>query len=304
MNNMIINIGIIRKISSFLKKANSLRYLDPNIFEIIDKYKEINNISFNDYYLEYINNLPRLDFENVVKISREVYQLYGKEKEFDRILEKLIGNNSIITGSLNKDDDTCLTKASENRVLLSGTCYDVVLLCHEIGHKLRYDNSMDSSDIMDSFFFETPSIILEFAASNYLKDNYGVDIGADELRKMHVLSIIRENCIENNIFSIIINLLKERKLSVINLYKEFIKNPDIVEYFNRENSSIENCVDEGISAYSYDIGYILGNYINNIDDKAEFLNLLLKYKDNGINMPFTIEEGIIKEALENKKYIK
>lgn len=304
MDNIIINIDLLKKINSFLKKNNSLKYLDPNIFEIIDKYKEINNISFNDYFLEYIKNLPRLDFENVVKISREVYQLYGKEKEFDKILEKLINSYSIDTGSLNKEDDNCITKASESKVLLSGTCYDVVLLCHEIGHKLRYDNSINSSDIMDSFFFETPSIIFEFAASNYLRDNYDVDINAEELRKTHILSMTRENSIENKVFVIILNLLKERKLNVVNLYKELIKNPNIVEFLNRQGSSIEDCIDEGLSAYSYDVGYILGNYINNNNDKIEFLNMFLNYKDNGINTPFTIEESIIKGTLEMPKYIK
>ena len=86
-------------------------------------------------------------------------------------------------------------------------------------------------------------------------------------------------------------------------YKEFIKNTDIVEYLNRQGSSIESCVNEGISAYSYDIGYILGSYINNSENKSENLNMLLKYKDNGINMPFTIDERIIKGALENSELI-
>ena len=200
MDNSIINVGLLKQIHSFLKDCDSLRYLDPNIFENIDKSKGNNNVSFVEYYLEYINSLPKLDFESVVKISREVYQLYGKEKEFDRILENLKSSYSIDKGTLNKDDDNCITKASESRVLLSGTCYDVVLLCHEIGHKLRFDGFKNSSDIMDSFFFETPSIILEFTASDYLRDNYGIDIKADELRKAHILSINRENCIENNIF--------------------------------------------------------------------------------------------------------
>lgn len=304
MDNSIINVELLKKIISFIKKTKSLKYLDPSIFDRIDGNKELNDMPFTDYYLEYISNLPKLDYESVIKISREVYQLYGKEKEFDSILEKLISNYSIDTGSLNKEDDNCITKASESRVLLSGTCYDVVLLCHEIGHKLRHSNSMNISDIMDSFFFETPSIIFELAASNHLRDNYGIDINAGELRKAHILSTTRENNIENNIFSIVIDLLKERKLSTVNLYKEFVKNKDIVEYFNRQGSSIESCVDEGISAYSYDIGYILGNYINNGDNKREYLNMILKYKDNGINMPFTIEEGIIIESLGNQKYTK
>ena len=46
------------------------------------------------------------------------------------------------------------------------------------------------------------------------------------------------------------------------------------------------------------------NNINNDDNKIEYLNIILKYKDNGINMPFTIEEGIIKESLGNQKYAK
>ncbi len=152
MDNSIINVSLLKQIHSFLKDCDSLRYLDANVFENIDKSKENNNVSFVGYYLEYINSLPKLDFESVVKISKDVYQLYGKEKEFDRILEKLKNSYSIDKGTLNKDDDNCITKASESRVLLSGTCYDVVLLCHEIGHKLRFDNSKNSPDIMDSFF--------------------------------------------------------------------------------------------------------------------------------------------------------
>lgn len=79
MDNSIINVDLLKKILSFLKKNNSLRYLDPNIFERIDRNKEFNDIPFTDYYLEYIKNLPRLDFETTVKISREVYQQYGKD---------------------------------------------------------------------------------------------------------------------------------------------------------------------------------------------------------------------------------
>lgn len=304
MDNSIINVDLLKKILSFLKKNNSLRYLDPNIFERIDRNKEFNDIPFTDYYLEYIKNLPRLDFETTVKISREVYQQYGKENDFDRILEGLRSNCGIDIGSLNKDDDNCITKASESRVLLSGTCYDVVLLCHEIGHKLRFDNSKKSTDIMDSFFFETPSIILEFTANDYLRDNYGIDIKADELRKVHILSIKRENGIENNIFQIVMSLLEGKRLNIINLYKEFIKNSDIVEYFNKQGSSIKDCIDEGMTGYSYDIGYILGEYVNNSDNRVELLNMLLKYKDNGINMPFTIEEENVKAILGNQKHIK
>lgn len=299
-----INTNLIKKISSFLKRADSLKYLDPYIFETIDTYKVNNDIDFNDYYLEYISNLPKLDFESVVRISRKVYKSYGKEKEFDSILERIINNYGISVGSLNKDDDNCITKASEDRILLSGTYYDVVLLCHEIGHKLRYDNSMNSTDIMDSLLFETPSIIFEIAASNYILDNYGIDIGAEQLRKMQVFSIKRENGIENSIFSIVIKLLKDRKLNIINLYKEFCKDKEIVEYLDRQDTNIKNCMDEGVSEYSYDIGYILGSYVNSSDNKIGILNMLLKYKDKGISTSFGIDEEIIKSTLKSEKYTK
>lgn len=256
---------------------------------------------FTDYYLEYIKSLPRLDFENVVKISREVYQQYGKENDFDRILDGLRSNYVIDTGSLNKDDDNCITKASESRVLLSGTYYDVVLLCHEIGHKLRYSNSLNQNNIMDTFFFETPAIVFELAANNHLRDTYSIDIRANEMRKAHISSTKRGNGVEHNVFSIVMNLLKERKLSAVNLYIEFIKNPHVVEYLNTQGSSIESCIEEGMSDYSYDIGYILGNYINYNEGKFENLNTLLKYKDNGITMPFTIDESIIKGTLGNQE---
>ena len=85
MDNSIINVDLLKKILAFMKKTNSLKHLDPNIFETIDSHKEINDMPFTDYYLEYIKNLPSLDSENVVKISREVYQQYGKENDFNRI---------------------------------------------------------------------------------------------------------------------------------------------------------------------------------------------------------------------------
>lgn len=304
MDGSLINFNLIKKINSFFKNTSSLKFLDPYIFDNIDKYKETSNSSFNDYYLEYIKSLPRLDFESVVKISREVYKLYDREKEFDGVLEKLRSSYSIEVGSLNEVDDNCLTKASENRVLLSGTYYDVILLCHEIGHKLKFDKSVNTRDLMDSFLFEAPSIILEFAANSYLQDNCGVDIKADELRKVHVLSISRENSIEKSIFQIIINLLKEKKLNAINLYKEFIKDRDIVLFLTKEGMSIENCVDEVISSYSYDIGYILSNYINNSDNRILFLNMILKHKDKGIDALFTIDEEIIKSAFGYQKNMK
>lgn len=307
MNHTIINTDLLKKILSFLKKNKSLKYLDPNIFENIDKNKEISDISFDDYFLEYIKNVPRLDFETVVKISREVYQQYGKENDFDKILERLRRNYGIDTGSFHRDDDNCIAKASENRVLLSGTYYDVVLLCHEIGHKLRNSNFLNSPfhlhDIMDTFFFETPSIVLELAANDHLRDHYGIDIRANELRKVHISSISRETHIESYVFSIVMDLLKKRKLNAFNLYMELMKNPTVVAYLNRQDTSIEHCVEEGIFDYSYDIGYILGNYINNSDGKVEKLNTILKYKDYGITMPFIINESIIKETLKNQELL-
>ena len=109
MDNIIINSDLTKKIFSFLKSANSLKFLDPNIFETIDKYKENNGIDFNKYYLEYISGLPKLDFKTAVKISREVYKMYGKEQEFNEILKKLINNHCIGRGSLNPEDNNCIT---------------------------------------------------------------------------------------------------------------------------------------------------------------------------------------------------
>ena len=297
MNNTIINKDLLMKVISFLKKSNSLNNLDPNIFATIDGYRENSDVDFNSYYLEYIGSLPKLDFETAVKISKEVYQMYGKENDFDKILEGLLNNHCIDYGSLNKDDDNCLTRASESRILLSGTYYDVVLLCHEVGHKLRNNNDIHQSDIMDTFFFETPSIMLEFAANDYLRDVYGVDIGADELRKKHVSSIKKEDNTENSVFLSVMRLLRERKLNAVNLYVEFIRNRNMTEYLNRQGVSIENCVDEGMSNYSYIIGYILGEYIRNSNNRSEILNMVLNYKDNGINAPFTIDPRVINEAL-------
>ena len=297
MSNAVINRNLLMKVISFLKKSNSLKYLDSNIFATIDGYRENSDIDFNDYFLEYISNLPKLDFETAVRIAREVYQMYGKENEFDIILNQLIANHSIDYGSLNKEDDNCLTKASESRILLSGTYYDVILLCHEVGHKLRANKNTQQSDIMDSFFFETPSIMLEFAANDYLRDVYGIDIGADELRKKHISSIQREDSIENNIFLSILKLLRERKLNAVNLYVEIIRNRNMTEYLNRQGVTIENCVDEGMSNYVYIIGYILAEYIRNSNSRREDLNMVLNYKDNGINAPFTIDPRIIKVAL-------
>ena len=304
MTNIIINSDLTKKIFSFLEIANSLKFLDSSIFETIDKYKENNDIDFNNYYLEYISGLPKLDFKTVVKISREIYKVYDKEQDFDNILEKLVSNYCISNGSLNPNDDNCITKAHESRVLLSGTYYDVVLLCHEIGHKLRYNNFTSNTDIMDDFFFETPSIILELAANDYLRNNYGVDIKTDQLRNDHVLSIKRNNSIDRNIFLTIIEILKKEKLNTVNLYNALTKNQEIMEYLCMQNHSIEECLAEVFLIYSYDIGYILGSHVNSSDNKVDLLNMYLKYKDNGINMPFTISESMIKSAFIPFRYTK
>nr|MBP3259148.1 hypothetical protein [Bacilli bacterium] len=298
-----INISIIKKVRVFLSQANSLKYLDPNIFEKIDRFKEIAEINFNEYFLEYISTLPKLDFENVVKISREVYQVYGKETEFDTILEKLVSNHNIDNGSLNKEDENCITNASENRILLSGTCYDVIMLCHEIGHKLRYNDSYNDK-IMDSVLFETPSIIMEFAADEYLKNIYNIDLGIHDLRKKQILSRSKDNNIENDIFMIIINLMKNNKLDIIHLYNGIVSNNNISNYLNNHNVSIMESFDEAMSNYNYEIGYIIGSNALNSTNKKELLDECLSYKDLGINIPFTIDENIIQTSLKSEEHIK
>ncbi|MBR3161564.1 MAG: hypothetical protein IKF19_02385 [Bacilli bacterium] len=302
MNKVTIKKNLIKKINDFLKKSKSLKYLDPSIFENIDKYKKIKDIDFNNYYLECIKKIPKLDTNSAIKISREVYKLYGKEKDFDRILKQLIDDHNIFPGSFNESDFNCIIKASESRIFLSGTYNDVVVLCHEIGHKLIYNNSKNTDYVMDNILFEVPSTIFEFAATDYLKDYYNIDINTYELRKEHVLSMSKDTNLESDAFSIITRLMKERKLNILNLYKEIANNKKIVEFLNAPSNYIEDYVDNGISNYYYDIGYILASYTINSDNKIELLNMFLKYKDDGINAPFTIDEKIIKEAFGSKKH--
>ena len=92
--------------------------------------------------------------------------------------------------------------------------------------------------------------------------------------------------------------------NIISLYKEFSKDKEIVEYLDREDTNIKNCMDEGVSEYSYDIGYILGSYVNSSDNKIDILNMLLKYKDKGISTSFGLDEEIIKSTLKSEKYTK
>ena len=77
-----------------------------------------------------------------------------------------------------------------------------------------------------------------------------------------------------------------------------------MKYFDKQGSSIKDCILEGITDYSYDIGYILGEYVNNSDNRVELLNMLLMYKDNGIDSPFNIEEELINTALKTEKFTK
>ena len=301
MNRILFNKNLINKIRSFLKQSRDLKYIDPNIFGTIDDTKENSGINFNDYFLDYVKDLPELDFDSVVKISREVFQKFGRENEFDRVFDRLINSHDIDKGTFNKDDDNCITKASENRILLSGTCYDVILLCHEIGHKLRYDNSINQSSLSDSFLFEAPSIILEMAANDHLRDNYNIDLNAIELRKTQVLSRNRE---DNKIFDIVVQLLKSNKLKLLSMYRKLSKDKDIVEYLDREGTSITDCVDEGLSDYSYDVGYLLKSFYESSADKKGLLDLILRYKDKGFDKPFSISEEVIKDTLRQKEFIK
>ena len=295
---------ILKKIYSFFKSNDDIKNIDPTIFDNIDASKESNGINFEDYFLDYLDDLPELDFESAIKISREVYQSFGKETEFDSILEQLINSHSIESGSLNKEDENCVTKATESRIILTGTCYDVILLCHEIGHKLRYDDSYAPANLSDSFLFETPSIIMELAASDHLRDNYGINLNVDDLRRTHVLSKQKEDSIETKVFSTVMQTIKEGKPSIISMYKKVLSDKDIALYLSREDTSIENCVDEGLTDYSYDVGYILGHYTNNADNKIDLLNAFLKYKDKGIDFPFTVDKETIKEAVSSKEQVK
>lgn len=299
-----ININLVKKICYFLITDRSVKFLDPNIFETIDKSIESEDINYFDYFLQSIEALPKLDYNNVVKISREVFQLFGKEKEFDEILVKLESNHCIENGSLKKDDDNCITKATESSILLSGTYYDVVLLCHEIGHRLKYDDSMEYDEIMYSFLFEAPSIVLEIAAGDYLRDYYGIDINVKELRRKHIMNTEKENKIPRKIFLSVLKLQKENKLNFRNLYKTFTKNQTIVDFLNGFDRSIESYIEEAISDYSYDIGYIIGNYTSTNDHKEEILNRILKEKKHGVKEPYTIDPDIIKEALASPKNTK
>ena len=48
----------------------------------------------------------------------------------------------------------------------------------------------------------------------------------------------------------------------------------------------------------------MGEYVNNSDNRVELLNMLLMYKDNGIDSPFNIEEELINTALKTEEFTK
>ena len=147
------------------------------------------------------------------------------------------------------------------------------------------------------------TIINRGIANTRLRDFYDVDLKADELRKAHILSSTRENNIDTFIFDSIINLKKYEKLDASNLYNVLLQNESVINYLNGPNTSIESSVSEGLESYSYDIGYILGNYANSCDNKSELLNWILQIKSNGLKKPFTIDENIIADTLENHRFM-
>ena len=303
-----IDKDLINKVIAFFKNSKSLKYLDPNIFISIDKYKEenkdieMNDLAFTEYYLKYIESLPKLSLEDTINISREVYRTYGKEKEFNSILNELTSQNKISLGSLNMIYDDCIVKAKENNILLSGTYYDVILLCHEVGHKLTYNSSKSSDDIMNTVLSETPSIVLELAANNYLKEKYNIDLKADNIRKMHILNTSKQQDPETKIFDIIMDLIKSKKINIINLYKNLNKDKEIMDFLHLYNMSIEDCFQRVYqNYYSYIMGYIISNDVNISKNKIKLLDMLLFFKDNGLKGLFSINENSIKKALENEK---
>ena len=108
---------------------------------------------------------------------------------------------------------------------------------------------------------------------------------------------------ETYIFNVIMNLKKSGNLNSSELYKKLMQNDNVINYLDSPNTSIENCVSEGLESYSYDIGYILGNYANACDNKLELLNLFLQLKDKGLNTPFTIDENMIEKSLGSHRLI-
>ena len=304
-----IDRKVSKKIYDFTEENKSFKYLNTSLFENIDKYKEQIDIDFTDYYIDRIKNLPKLSINNAVNISREVYKLYDKEKEFDEILNKLLTDKKIFTGTFDKNELNCITNSTQSKIFLSGTYYDVILLCHEIGHYLKKSNEFNSS-VFNELFFEVPSVTLELEADKLLKDKYKVKIDADKIRMMHIFSIKREPSIERDIF---LNIMEALKPSEKHYKKDYIptlvsgrlfqrlnKNPYFTEYLKKDNFSLGKCISEQISEYDYDIAYILGKYIINSKIKNELLDSILKYMDTNVTSIFSLDSEIIKNSLKKE----
>jgi hypothetical protein len=304
-----IDRKVSKKIHDFTEENKSFMYLNTSLFENIDKYKEQINIDFSDYYIACIKNLPKLSFDNVVNISKEVYKLYDKEKEFDEILNKMLTDKKIFAGTLDKTKSNCITNSTQSKIFLSGTYYDVILLCHEIGHYLKKSNEFNSS-VFNELFFEVPSVTLELEADKLLKNKYKVEIGADKIRMMHIFSIKREPSIERDMF---LNVMEALKPSEKHYKKDYIptlvsgrlfqrlnKNPYFTEYLKKDNFSLGKCISEQISEYDYDIAYILGKYIINSKIKNELLDSILRYMDTNVTNIFSLDSEIIKNSLKKE----
>ena len=304
-----IDRKVSKKIYDFTSENKSFKYLNTSLFENIDKYKEQINIDFTDYYIDRIKNLPKLSINNAVNISREVYKLYDKEKEFDEILNKLLTDKKIFTGTFDKNELNCITNSTQSKIFLSGTYYDVILLCHEIGHYLKTSDEFNSS-VFNELFFEVPSVTLELEADKLLKDKYKVKIDADKIRMMHIFSIKRETSLERDMFLNIMEALqppgKNYKKNYIptlesgRLFKRLNKNPYFMEYLRKDNFSLGKCISEQISKYDYDIAYILGKYIINSKIKNELLDSILRYMDTNVTNIFSLDSEIIKNSLKKE----
>ena len=304
-----IDRKVSKKIYDFTSENKSFKYLNTSLFENIDKYKEQINIDFTDYYIDRIKNLPKLSFDNVVNTSKEVYKLYDKEKEFDEILNKMLTDKKIFTGTLDKTKSNCITNSTQSKIFLSGTYYDVILLCHEIGHYLKTSDEFNNT-IFNELFFEVPSVTLELEADKLLKDKYKVEIGAEKIRMMHIFSIKREPSIERDMFLNIMEALqppgKNYKKNYIptlesgRLFQRLNKNPYFMEYLRKDNFSLGKCISEQISKYDYDIAYILGKYIINSKIKNELLDSILRYMDTNVTNIFSLDSEIIKNSLKKE----
>lgn len=304
-----IDRKVSKKIYDFTSENKSFKYLNTSLFENIDKYKEQINIDFTDYYIDRIKNLPKLSINNAVNISREVYKLYDKEKEFDEILNKLLTDKKIFTGTFDKNELNCITNSTQSKIFLSGTYYDVILLCHEIGHYLKTSDEFNNT-IFNELFFEVPSVTLELEADKLLKDKYKVKIDADKIRMMHIFSIKRETSLERDMFLNIMEALqppgKNYKKNYIptlesgRLFQRLNKNPYFMEYLRKDNFSLGKCISEQISKYDYDIAYILGKYIINSKIKNELLDSILRYMDTNVTNIFSLDSEIIKNSLKKE----